>query len=280
MLEFDKAASASAHIRTLKQAGKSIGFVPTMGALHEGHLSLVRASLMQCDVTVVSIFVNPEQFNNSVDFENYPVQIQADLAQLKLLGCDLLFRPPVEEIYPSRPVVSIRFGVMEEVLEGAYRPGHFRGVGIVVAKLFNILQPDKAFFGLKDLQQYLLIQKMSTVLNFPLEVVGCPTVREPSGLALSSRNVRLSAAGRDTASAIYTGLAELKKKLQLHPLTELLRALRVYYQSIDGLKLEYAEAVDAVTLEPLHVYHPNIPAAICVAAYVEGVRLIDNLYLR
>ncbi|MEQ9305859.1 MAG: pantoate--beta-alanine ligase, partial [Marinoscillum sp.] len=197
-------------ILSLKKEGKSIGFVPTMGALHNGHLSLIKRARDENDVVVVSIFVNPLQFNSQQDLDKYPRVLEEDKKIMVGCGINLLFTPPVEELYPETPKVLIKFGEMANVLEGEFRKGHFEGVGVVVSKFLHIVQPDRAYFGLKDLQQFILIKRMCADLSFPVEIIGVETVREKSGLALSSRNRRLSEEGRQDAIIISKGLEYFK----------------------------------------------------------------------
>lgn len=180
-------------IKTLKKAGRSIGFVPTMGALHSGHLSLIESAKSQCDVVVCSIFINPTQFNDAKDFDRYPRNYNDDAELLKSVNCDILFLPSVKEIYPDESFkLNIDFGFLETVLEGKYRPGHFKGVGMVVKRLFELVNPDHAFFGLKDYQQFMVIKKLVEIYQFPIQLHGMPTIREKDGLAMSSRNKLLN----------------------------------------------------------------------------------------
>lgn len=261
-------------------AGKSIGLVPTMGALHEGHLSLVNSSVVANDVTIISIYVNPLQFNNPTDLQKYPRNLNDDLHLLHGKSVDYVFSPSDSDMYKEHPQVKMDFGSLANVLEGQYRPGHFDGVGVVVTKLFHICQPTRAYFGLKDLQQYLLIKRMVSDLSFSTTVVGMPIVREDSGLAMSSRNQRLSPNGRQIAAHIYQGLkraAEAWKKGKNPDETK--KEGISFYREIHGLEIEYFHIVDPDTLREVD---SNVAqaVAICIAGYVEGVRLIDNLYLR
>lgn len=261
--------------------GKIIGLVPTMGALHEGHFALIRRSQTECDYTVVSIFVNPRQFNNQEDLDKYPRPIDADLAALKSLGVDAVFYPSVAEMYPQEPTTTVRFGKLGDKLEGTFRPGHFDGVGIVVLKLFSLVNPAKAYFGLKDLQQYILVSQMARDFSLAVEVVGCAIVRDPSGLALSSRNARLSGGGLKIATKLSEGLFEGEKRLKKGESVQAVRtAVRAFYSSIVGLEVEYLEIIDVETFDTPDSNTPITSLAICVAGYVEGVRLIDNVYLR
>ncbi|MEQ9466001.1 MAG: pantoate--beta-alanine ligase [Ekhidna sp.] len=264
-----------------KKDGQTIGFVPTMGALHEGHLALAKESQSHNNVTVVSIFVNPLQFNNSDDLAKYPRVIEEDIKLLETKNVDVVFIPSESDLYPSKPQVTIDFGELSKTLEGQYRSGHFEGVGIVVSKLLHLVQPDRAYFGMKDLQQYLLIKKMCQDLNFQCEIIGVETVRESSGLALSSRNRRLSEKGLKEAQIISQGLTKIKSGIEKgESLEGLVKEVKGLYQSSQGFKLEYLEAVNPLDLSPITTHVGLDELAVCVAGYVEGVRLIDNLYLR
>lgn len=264
----------------LRFQGKSIGLVPTMGALHAGHFYLVNQAREENDILAVSIFVNPLQFNNQEDLDNYPRMLEQDLAHLEKLGVDMVFAPSEEAMYPEKPQVAIDFGRMERVMEGEFRPGHFSGVGVVVTKLFNLMHPTRAYFGKKDMQQYLLVKRMVEDLSQPVEIVGVPIVRERSGLAMSSRNQRLSAVGLEIASSIYKGLSLAKHAWgENKSPKETKRAVNAFYKEQKGLSIEYLNIVSPNDLEDLQD-NVNQPAVICVAGFVEGVRLIDNLYLR
>ncbi|WP_424962169.1 pantoate--beta-alanine ligase [Ekhidna sp.] len=268
-------------ISGFKRNSQSIGFVPTMGALHDGHLALIKKSNEQNDVTIVSIFVNPLQFNNPSDLEKYPRVIEEDTELLKKQNVDVVFMPDEKALYPEKPKVSINFGPMAERLEGKYRKGHFEGVGVIVSKLLHLVDPTRAYFGLKDLQQFILIRRMCQDLNFPCEIVGVDTIREKSGLALSSRNRRLSSEGLKIATVMSQGLNEIREGVANgQPLSQLLHSCKEMYHEKKGLDLEYLEAVDPHDLSPVDNYSSLSELAVCVAGYVEGVRLIDNLYLR
>lgn len=259
----------------------SVGLVPTMGALHKGHSELISHSLKDNDVTVVSIFVNPIQFNNLEDLEKYPKTIDEDLELLGGLKVDYVFTPGEEDLYPKKPTISIDFGDMANTLEGKFRPSHFNGVGIVVSKLMNIVRPTRAYFGLKDLQQFLLIRNMCEELDFQTEIIGMKTVREASGLALSSRNQRLSEEGREIAATIYKGLCKIEEGIQKNlDLVQLLEESKHFYNQVAGLEIEYLEAVNPSSLTSITSYQELEELAVCFAGYIEGIRLIDNLYLR
>ncbi|MFK7953840.1 MAG: pantoate--beta-alanine ligase [Ekhidna sp.] len=281
MREFSVPELLSNYISELKAHRKTIGFVPTMGALHEGHLSLIRKSKEENDLTVVSIFVNPLQFNNEGDLSKYPRTMESDKNILEKSDVDILFAPSENDMYPLKPSISVDFGSMANVLEGKFREGHFAGVGVVVGKLLHITSPDRAYFGLKDLQQFLLIKKLSTDLNFPVKVIGVDTVRDENGLALSSRNARLTSEGLLIASSIYAGLKKAENKIKEKASIESIQSsITNFYKSISGLDMEYFELVDANNLQPITTYDELDELAICVAGYVDGIRLIDNLYLR
>lgn len=255
------------------------GFVPTMGALHEGHLALVRKALLENDEVVVSIFVNPTQFNNPDDLKAYPRTLESDLELLEPLGDLIVYVPSVEEIYPTPSLVTLQFGYLEHILEGEFRPGHFQGVGQVVSKLFHHVKPSRAYFGLKDLQQVAVIQALVDGLDFPVEIIPCPTVREKNGLAMSSRNQRLSSQVKEEAGAIFQGLKELKIKLQQGENWE--ESKRIIWQQWANRSTwepEYLEVVQFPALTPVDFpWRPGKRWSICTAVYVEGVRLIDNL---
>lgn len=268
-------------ISTFVKKGKSIGLVPTMGALHEGHLALVRESIKQNDTTVVSIFVNPLQFNNPQDLEKYPRVLNEDIELLKNEGIDIVFTPSEDELYATKPIVSINFGGLAKRLEGEFRSGHFEGVGVVVSKLLHLVNPNRAYFGLKDLQQFILIKRMCADLSFPYEIVGVDTVREKSGLAMSSRNRLLSDKGKSDAAVIYKGLQHFSEGIsEDKDLEALLDEINRMYLGVDGLELEYLEVINPKDFSRIDNYKNLDELAVCVAGYVEGVRLIDNLYLR
>ncbi|KXX72251.1 pantoate--beta-alanine ligase [Flammeovirga sp. SJP92] len=281
---FNKVSTLKEFVNNCKFSKKTIGFVPTMGALHEGHLTLIRQSKKENDITICSIFVNPTQFNNAIDLKHYPVKHTEDKALLESVGCDILFLPAVEEMYPSgldnKNLVGFEFGDIEKQLEGAFRPGHFNGVGIVVSKLFHMVNPDKAYFGLKDLQQFLIIRKMTLELSFGIEIIGVPTVREEDGLAMSSRNLRLTSEEREKGPFIYEVISEMKNKLD-HSQSpkEVLDWGIQKFQKNTSFHLEYLEIVNTIDLKPVDPY--NIPGsyAIVIAAHLGKVRLIDNLLI-
>jgi pantoate--beta-alanine ligase len=258
-----------------RDSHRILGLVPTMGALHEGHLSLVREATKQCTPLVVSIFVNPKQFGPSEDFQKYPRTLEADRAALETLNVDYLFAPPPEEIYPPGFRTSVVVDGLSEPLEGRSRPGHFRGVTTVVLKLFEIVQPRFAFFGRKDAQQVRIIRQMSSDLNLDADIVVCPIVREPDGLALSSRNAYLKGGERRAATALYRALEDLRRQI-LAGERNAGRLLACVRQIIaePGVSLDYAEIVDADTFEPVMALRKMCYAVL--AARVGSTRLIDN----
>jgi len=264
-------------ISSVKCASKSIGLVPTMGALHHGHISLVEESLRNNNITITTIFVNPTQFNNPEDFKNYPVSLDADLVILEETGVDYVFIPSTHEIYPEEPLINFSFGHLDQVMEGEYRPGHFNGVAQVVAKIFNIVNPTRAYFGQKDLQQYKIIERLVSDLSMPVELIMMPIVREESGLAMSSRNRRLSKAGLNTASSIYKSLTKGRDLLEngADPVGVSDTIRNELKQS--GILVEYIEVVDFKDLQPIRNVPDANKLALCFAGYVEDIRLIDNV---
>ncbi len=261
--------------------GKTIGFVPTMGALHRGHQRLLECSVNETDTTICSIFVNPTQFNNPLDLHNYPRDLASDTEILMQTGCDAVFIPEVREMYQKPTFVRIDFGMLESTMEGSSRPGHFSGVGIVVAKLFHIVNPDKAYFGKKDLQQLAVIKSLVKDLDFNIEIVPVDTVRENNGLAMSSRNRLLSDDEKTVALNLYTSLLLAREKL-IKGLTpaEIKTNITMHLEQFSGLKLEYFEIVDSDTLQSIETIKSAPSVSICIAAHVGKVRLIDNISLK
>ncbi|WP_149242187.1 pantoate--beta-alanine ligase [Dyadobacter sp. 32] len=267
-------------LKLQRAQNKSVGLVPTMGALHPGHMSLIKTSTTENDLTIGSVFVNPVQFNNAQDLEKYPRTLEADCIMLEEAGCSAVFAPTVEEMYAEKPLMRLDFGDLENVMEGASRPGHFNGVGIVVARFFNIVQPDKAYFGQKDLQQVAVIKRLVKDMAFPLELVVCETVREIDGLAMSSRNSRLSKMERVSAPFIYKTLAEAKNRLLAGDSIESVAAdARTAFLKHQDFQLDYLEIVNNNSLQPITRLGPAGSSAICTAVYLGAVRLIDNILL-
>ncbi len=266
-------------IKTLKEDGRHIGFVPTMGALHDGHLKLVQASLEECDATVVSIFVNPTQFNDAADFESYEVDLKADMEKLKSLGdIDIVFTPSAEDMYPKGAMTSVTPGPMGEMLEGMSRHGHFRGVLTVVMKLFSIVQPDTAFFGAKDYQQCALVSKMISDLNVPVGMRMIDTVREDDGLAMSSRNQRLSKTQREDAPILYQALEMGKRDIRsgAAPMEASSKMMTMILEN-SVCEIDYLSVVDPYSLDELQEIGEKQSFVIAVAAYFGKTRLIDNI---
>ncbi len=257
--------------------GLKIGFVPTMGALHEGHLSLINRAKKDNDIVVCSVFVNPIQFNNPADLEKYPRTPEKDIEKLELAGCDAVFMPTAEEMYPNKVEDHYDFGDLERVMEGACRPGHFNGVAIVVRKLFEIVTPNRAYFGEKDFQQLAIINKMVSDLNMNLEIVPCPIIREHDGLAMSSRNVRLNEAERAIAPKIFATLNDsITKKDVMSPAEMKDYALKKYAE-IKEFDVEYVEITDEINLKSIENWNECDHARIFVALQLGPVRLIDNV---
>jgi pantoate--beta-alanine ligase len=262
-----------------QKEGLSVGLVPTMGALHQGHISLVKKAVIENQVAVVSIFVNPIQFNNTTDLTHYPRTLDADLALLGKAGCKVVFAPSEEEMYADKPMLSIHFGLLEQVMEGAFRPGHFSGVGVVVAKLFAIIQPTNAYFGQKDLQQFLVIQQLVKDLSFPVTLHRCAIVREEDGLAMSSRNTRLTKKNRPLAAKIFESLQLAERLLPEKGIDFTKEEVRAFLAQQKELTLEYFEIADGNTLVSQIEYKVGKITALCIVVYLDGVRLIDNVLL-
>ena len=259
--------------------GKTIGFVPTMGALHEGHLVLIRRAVAENDFVVVSIFVNPIQFNNPDDLAKYPRTLETDLKMLESTGCHLVFAPSAEEMYPEPDRSEFDFGKLDKVMEGKFRPGHFNGVAIVVKKLFEIVSPHKAYFGEKDFQQLAIIKNMVSQLNLPVHIVPCPIVREPDGLAMSSRNTRLSPKERSEALIIFKALSGISENYSWFIPDGVKQLVRGEIQESPLFRVEYVDVVDTETLQPFEDWNDVEHAVVCVAAFIGSVRLIDNIKL-
>jgi pantoate--beta-alanine ligase len=265
--------------RTVRRAGKRLGFVPTMGALHEGHLSLVRAARASCDVVAASIFVNPTQFGPNEDLAKYPRSFDRDRELLEREGVELLFAPSVQEMYPAGAVTWVTVESLSDKLDGRSRPGHFRGVSTVVAKLFHVVEADAAFFGQKDAAQVAIIRRMVRDLNLSVEIVVCPIVREPDGLAMSSRNTYLDPEQRKRALVLHRSLQRIQKLAESGERTaaKLVAAGREEFAQVPSVRLDYLELVHPDTLDPVKDVSGGALAA--VAAFVGSTRLIDNLLL-
>ena len=281
MLVFERKADLTKYLAQQRQAGRTIGLVPTMGALHQGHLSLIKESSEKTNLTVCSIFVNPTQFNNKKDLEKYPRTIEKDKELLQGSGCEVLFCPSIEEIYPHPVYTRFSFGALENVMEGSFRPGHFQGVGLVVSKFFNIVQPDIAFFGQKDLQQCRIIEQMATDLFFNVQILIVPTIREEDGLAMSSRNVRLNPSQRQEAPAFFQALCLGREKVLKGMDSKVIqKEVEVFLKGFKELQLEYFCIADGGTLQPIKHVSQHEELALCIAGYAGEVRLIDNLLVK
>jgi pantoate--beta-alanine ligase len=275
---FTEIVALRAFLSSQKTSNKSIGFVPTMGALHAGHLTLIKASKQQNDLTVCSIFVNPTQFNNTTDLAKYPKTIEQDTHALRSVGCEVLFCPSKEDIYPHPPVIRLSFGDLEHIMEGKFRPGHFSGVAQIVAKLLHIVEPDHAYFGQKDFQQLKIVETLVSELNFNVSIKSIPTQREHDGLAMSSRNMRLNQSQREQALIFYKSLLLAKKRLgEGVSFNKIQEEVSVFFESQPGVKLEYLEIADVANLTS----KPRVTAdaVLLIAGYVGEVRLIDNLLM-
>lgn len=264
-------------LSALKAEGKTVGLVPTMGALHDGHASLVKRSVAENDVTVVSVFVNPTQFNDNNDLVKYPRTLEADCRLLEEVGAAIVFAPSVEEIYPEPDTRTFSYAPLDTVMEGAFRPGHFNGVCQIVSKLFEMVAPHRAYFGEKDFQQLAIIREMVRKEGYPLEIIGCPIVREADGLAMSSRNTRLSAEERQTALGISRTLFESVTFAKTHTLAETKAFVEQGIAAIEGLRLEYFEVVDARTMQTVSAWEEAEGIVGCITVFCGEVRLIDNI---
>lgn len=264
-------------MHALRCSGKRIGFVPTMGALHEGHLQLLRASARENDITVCSIFVNPTQFNNPEDYKLYPRTSEQDIMLLQSINCDYLFLPDAEDVYTQQTLLQFSFGALEAVMEGEHRPGHFNGVATIVSKLFHYITPHRAYFGQKDLQQVAIVRQLVQALSFNVELVCFPTVREDDGLAMSSRNKRLNSVQRQAATSLYKALQMAAGMLEAKPVQSIKQEVFTYLQNMSDVELEYFEVADPNTLQPVQSIERVQEVALCIAAHVGPVRLIDNM---
>lgn len=273
---------ASVARRLRREEDKTIGFVPTMGALHEGHLSLVREARRMCDIVVVSIFVNPAQFGPGEDYERYPRDLTSDTTKLSDYNVDYIFSPPAEEIYPKNFSTYVSVEGLSEPMEGMARPGHFRGVSTILTILFNTIRPDFAFFGQKDAQQSLIVRRLVRDLAFDIEVVVLPTVREQSGLALSSRNAYLTEEDRQASLVLYRALSQAREVYlegERNP-KRLVETVRSLFEAEPRARLEYVGVVDADTMEKLDRLPEDRPVLVALAANVGKTRLIDNILLQ
>jgi len=266
------------HLATFSP-GKTIGFVPTMGALHQGHLHLMEQSKKRCDISICSIFVNPTQFNNSTDLDNYPNTLKADLGKLEKLACDIVYTPTIHDLYTKgEKAKEFDFGSLSTSMEGKFRPGHFNGMATIVEKFFNIINPTIAFFGQKDLQQLQIVKALAKQMESTIEIVGIPTIREENGLAKSSRNKLLSEDAKKEATLIYNCLLYCKNNKE-QTVAELKDYIKKQFEKQKNFKLEYAEIVNLNTMQATEKWQGKNENAVCIAAYHSGVRLIDNIIL-
>lgn len=294
MIFFNLKVPFQEYLAKVRKESKKIGFVPTMGALHQGHISLINRAKQDCDLVVCSIFVNPTQFNNPADLEKYPRTMKADLQMLEQAHCDVVFAPEVPEMYTEEELQlkamnkedkswmqgkSVDFGMLDKVMEGAQRPGHFNGVAQVVSKLFRIVQPDKAFFGQKDFQQLAVIQSMVKQLAMGVEIIPCPILREADGLAMSSRNVRLSPEQRKLVPLISQTLFKIRESHAFHTPSELKKSVNEVFAHQQEMKLAYFEIVDTETLQTITDFKQHQHAVACIAVELGSLRLIDNVIL-
>ncbi len=282
MLLFKRVSDLQKHLNSLKNKGLNIGFVPTMGALHRGHISLIDRSRAECDVTVASIFVNPTQFNNVTDLEKYPRTAERDIEMLAESGCEILFMPDVSEVYPNgmTPSVKFNFGKLDRVLEGVFRPGHFEGMAQVVHRLLEIVNPNRLYMGQKDFQQAAIVGRMLELMKSETELVACPIQRKPDGLAMSSRNARITPDDRSKVALIYQTLAEAAEQVGEYNPSDIQRLALTKLKSEPNFKVEYFEIVDGRTLLPIQLFEDTDYAVALVAVWVGEVRLIDNMILK
>ena len=264
-------------LASYRKKDKTIGFVPTMGALHNGHLSLIKYSKEKTDITLCSIFVNPTQFNDKKDYEKYPQTPEQDIEMLEEVQCDLVFMPSYDEVYANDIQDNFTFGSLETVMEGAFRPGHFAGVAQIVSRLFRMVQPDIAFFGQKDFQQYVIIKDLVKQMQLPIQIEACPIVREESGLAMSSRNQRLSDKEKKEAANIYKTLQKAQQLVLQKTPQELKKWVENEIEKSKGLELEYFDIVDDVDLQSISSWKDKGKKVGCIAVFCGNVRLIDNI---
>lgn len=277
MKTYSTISEIKAFLHTQQIQNLTVGFVPTMGALHHGHISLIERAKKENDLCVCSIFVNPIQFNNPDDFKRYPVQTEKDILKLKDAGCDVLFSPDKDEMYPVPVDTKYDFGELEKVMEGAFRPGHFNGVAIVVKRLFEIIEPDKAYFGEKDYQQLQIIRMLVKKENIPVTIVPCQIIRDADGLALSSRNALLSGHERAVAPKIAAIINECSSLAPQMSVPEVKSYVQSKIRAVPEFKLEYFEIADGTTLQPVCAWSESDHIRAFIAVYLHNVRLIDNV---
>jgi pantoate--beta-alanine ligase len=265
------------HLLSLRKEGKTIGLVPTMGALHQGHASLVEKATAENDIAVVSIFVNPTQFNDPSDLDQYPRTLDRDLELLQNLAADLVFVPSVMEMYPGEDPEVFDLGNLDKVLEGKHRKGHFNGVAQIVSRLFSVIHPDRAYFGQKDFQQLVIVKRLVEILKMDIMIVECPIIRENDGLAMSSRNIRLTREERKLAPFIYETLLIARQKMGTHTPEQLKEWVNLQFKEHPEMKLEYIEIVEDKGLMPVEEWDEKVNKVACIAVQLGGVRLIDNM---
>jgi pantoate--beta-alanine ligase len=277
---FKQIAPLKAYLKDLRLQGKSIGMVPTMGALHTGHLSLIKASQEQNQITVCTVFVNPTQFNNANDLLKYPRTLGKDTEMLQEVRCDVLFCPETIEIYPEKSSIRIDFGGLDKIMEGKFRPGHFSGVGVVVSKLLHIVDPHHVYFGQKDWQQFAVLRQLVEELNFNVQIHSIPTLRENDGLALSSRNLRLTASQRSHATVFYRALLAARTNLKSgSSVEEVQKIVKKMVEEYPEVTLEYFEVAESKNLNLIENVERADQPIMCIAGYVGEVRLIDNMFV-
>ncbi len=278
MIVIEKIADLQAYIK--EKAAKSVGFVPTMGALHDGHISLITRCVAENDLCVASVFVNPTQFNDKADLERYPRTPEADCAMLQAAGCDVVFIPTVQEMYPEEDTRQFNFGSLETVMEGKYRPGHFNGVAQIVSKLFDAVQPHKAYFGEKDFQQVAIIRAMVEQLNYPIQIIACPIIREESGLARSSRNTLLTDEQRKKAALIAQVLTKSTTFVHSKSVSATIDWVEEQFKDDAEFRMDYYEIVDGNSLQPVQNWEDSEFIVGCIAVYCGKIRLIDNIHYK
>jgi pantoate--beta-alanine ligase len=277
---FKQITPLKAFLKELKLSGKSVGLVPTMGALHAGHLALIKAAQSDNDVVICSIFVNPTQFNNPGDLSKYPRTLDKDTEMLREVRCDIVFCPEVDEVYPKKSALTMDFGPVDKVMEGEFRPGHFSGVGLIVGKLLHIVEPDHAYFGQKDWQQFAVIRTLVEELNFNTILHSVPTLREKDGLAMSSRNLRLTPDQRTSSIVFYNALLAAKNDLQAgRSIADTKKMVKLVVEQQEDVRLEYFEVADSVNLNLLDNVEASKQPIMCVAGFVGEIRLIDNMFV-
>lgn len=280
MLVFEDIDPIKEYILKVKSKRQSIGFVPTMGALHQGHLSLIHTSKSENDLTVCSIYINPTQFNKEEDLQNYPRVIMQDVELLKSAGCDILFAPNDQVMYKDKAKIKFDFGLLESMMEGKYRPGHFNGVGLIISKLFNIINPTRAYFGQKDLQQFLIIRQLVKDLAFDVNLSCLPIVREPDGLAMSSRNSRLKKEEREIAGTLFKALNLARNfLLENNDVEKAKQQVHSMIQKIPSIHIEYIEIRDSESLLPVNNIEDHKQVSLFIAGFIGEIRLIDNVRL-